>query len=98
MIEFSSHCIETGVYVPQAFPVCQLSKSHAIILVEATETPYAFIKANADQKYVAKMTVRLTEIKYPFKEKTVYYYLSNVIAQYYSLSNVIAQYKSNKYR
>ena len=56
--------------------------------IRATETPYAFIKANADQKYVAKMTVRLTEIKYPFKEKTVNYYLSNVIAQY----------KSNKYR
>ena len=41
MIEFPSHCIETGIDVPQTFPVCQLSKGHAVILVETTETPYA---------------------------------------------------------
>jgi len=41
MIEFSSHCIETGVDIPQTLPVCQLSKSHAVILVEASEIPYA---------------------------------------------------------
>lgn len=43
MIEFSPHCIETGVDVSQTLPVCQLSKGHAIILVEASETPYASI-------------------------------------------------------
>jgi len=43
MVEFSSHCVEAGVDVPQALSVCQLSKRHAIILVETTETSYTSI-------------------------------------------------------
>ena len=43
MIEFSSHCIEARVDVPQTLPVCQSSKGQAIILVEAIETPCASI-------------------------------------------------------
>ena len=43
VVEFSTHCIEADIDVPQALPVRQLSKRHAIKLVEATEASYSSV-------------------------------------------------------
>lgn len=39
MVELSPCCVEAGLDIPEALPVGQLGKRHAIVLIEAAETP-----------------------------------------------------------